>query len=268
MYMFFCFCFFLFVFFFTVENSVSPRSTSPSLPMILKPSDLKKGGGVNKQRSIPEPDPQPAIEVTPKPSNELAKPDKPTIGKKPSLGPKPTPAPKSNRISGLMKNFQNPARQEESPVTSPERKSPYAPDRSPMTGRKIERKSSVKELTERYNSPPPPEVEPIPSKSIPPPVNVFKRRDIDQQPKTQPPLPRKPPVETRPQSSTSPSSSSPVSPSPSPELLPPSQPQTKNLPSPRNFPPPATRPPTAPPNDTSHPFLPPKPGTLCVICSK
>ena len=80
--------------------------------------------------------------------------NKPATSNKPPLANKPTIKPRGNKISNMMSTFQNEPKMEP-PAT--QRNKPIALDRSPMTGHKMNRKSSVKQLTEKYNSPPPPE---------------------------------------------------------------------------------------------------------------
>ena len=81
---------------------------------------------------------------------------KPSFPNKPSLPKKPPVAPKSNKIANLMKSFQTQEDQTNHltplPLSSPERK-PMKIDSSPMTGRKLSRDQSVKELAQRYHSP-------------------------------------------------------------------------------------------------------------------
>ena len=217
-------------------------------PGVLKPSDLKNRGGK------PKPEPEPPIKSTigalSNSKEEISKPsfgskpftakktafgekpvpgNKPTIGNKPPIGNKPAFKPRGNKISNIMNAFQN---EQEQPKLEAAQRKPVALDRSPMSGHKMVRNSSVKELTDRYNSPPPEEVLEVvtPATTKPPPVlppretispaNVFTRRNVDELSKDQPPLPPKPKQEV----SRSSSGNSSVSSRDSPEPRPPSSP--------------------------------------------
>ncbi len=244
------------------------QSATPS--GIVKPSDLR-----NKGIGFPKPKPKPEPEAPSKPNAEppllpksheepshptpTAKPgigtkpsvgrkpplvDKPAVGNKPQLPTKPTVAPKGSKIADRMKNFESKPEQKPEPFRLGPSK-PLPLDRSPMTGRKIpERKSSVKDLTERYNSPSPEDVEvtlptrkPLPPKEATPPptANIFRRKELEDIPTTNNPLlPRKPP--------------SPMSPEPRPSST------QRSLP-PRN---------NSSQDDisTQEPLLPPRPGDI------
>ena len=132
--------------------------------------------------------------------------NKPLLKEKPAVGKKPTVAPKSNKIASLMNNFQK-SEETTSSVTSSPQKKKIELDRSPMTGRKIERKESVKELTQRYSSDedgvhspthnnerPPPNMPRPPSKELSPPpavnnpaMNAFRRKQVEAEDEIGPP---------------------------------------------------------------------------------
>ena len=118
----------------------------------LKPSNLPpKRDSVESSNKLTTPphSPKPPLKTT-----------KPSFPNKPALLKKPPVAPKSNKIANLMKSFQtqeDPASHPTPlPLSSPERKA-IKTNHSPMTGRKLNRDQSVKELTQRYSSPEPEE---------------------------------------------------------------------------------------------------------------
>lgn len=150
---------------------------------------------------------------SPKPTTRGPKPQ--VTKDKPATRLKPTPAPKSNKVASLMKSFQQPQGEGEGGVAPPTTKGTIELDRSPMTGRKMDRKQSVKELTQRYSQSDEDEMSPkhdttkggIPSKpprpaEVPPPtppgnnnpaMNMFKRKQLEIDTEGPPPsLPSKP----------------------------------------------------------------------------
>ena len=265
-----------------------------------KLSDLKKGttgGGFILPKREPDMkiDSKPSIPKSSKPRIDITKPTigtKPPISTKPPIGNKPVLPVKSNKIASLMQSFQG-QEEETSPTTSPSHTTPkpIELDRSPQTGRKFERKTSVSELKGKFNSsktrgdetsrPPPVQH----SKKGFSPTSSINKRPVDNYPSqlsppsmpprlppkppenpplpSQPPLPPLPPLPPHPPPPSSPTP--PTSPDPLPPSLPPVRLPPRNIPF---SPPPVTDPPPPPPptsppppsNMDSQPSLPPRPG--------
>lgn len=142
----------------------------------------------------------------PKPQVVPEKPQKPQPSgpKPPKPSAKPAIAPKGKRIAALSGKFLETGEKDVGGGGAVEKKA-IELDRSPLTGRKVDRKQSVKELTQRYSSPESgEEISPSHQSSVNqkrlsqvggdnPAMNVFKKKQLEAEGGS-PPLPGKQPA--------------------------------------------------------------------------
>ena len=168
------------------------------------------------KKATPPSSPKPPY--IPKPSAA----EKPHPQKPPKPGLKPAVAPKGKRVAALTGKFLDSGEKDVGVSGSGEKKAAIELDRSPLTGRKVDRKQSVKELSQRYSSPESgEEASPSHQPSVPPKIggessgnaamNVFKRKQMEAENEATPP-PKLPGKQPAPPPTSSPFNKAPPSP--------------------------------------------------------